>query len=178
VRLIGNIAIMPRSQLVMHGQFLQMQRAVLLLLAMTIAAAAGADLTTYTNQRYGYSIRYPASLLKPVKNTDDGAGQAFAAISGDAAFRVAARPLAGRSPQELADEAQQICPGAKPYYRVAKQGLAAVSCRTGDHIVYQKSLLRDGMEIRVRGEYPARERQVWDGVVTSIARSMSTTDKP
>lgn len=155
-----------------------MQCALGLLLAMTGAAAAGADLTTYTNQRYGYSIQYPASLLKPVKSTDDGAGQAFVAISGNAAFRVAARRLDGQSPKELADEAQQICPGAKPYYRVAKEGLAAVSCQTGDHIVYQKSLLRDGLEIRVRGEYPARERQVWDGVVTSIARSMSTTERP
>jgi hypothetical protein len=151
---------------------------VLLLLAMTGTAAAGPDLTTYTNQRYGYSIRYPASLLKPVANTDDGAGQAFAAISGHAAFRVAARPLAGQTSKDVADEAQQICPGARPYYRVAKEGLAAISCQTGDHIVYQKSLLRDGLEIRVRGEYPARERQVWDGVVTSIARSMSTADKP
>jgi hypothetical protein len=145
---------------------------------MTGAAAAGADLTTYTNQRYGYSIRYPASLLKPVEKTDDGAGQAFVAISGDAAFRVAARRLGTQSSKEIADEAQQICPGAKPYYRVAKQGLAAISCQTGDRILYQKSLLRDGLEIRVRGEYPVRERQVWDDVVTSIARSMSTADRP
>jgi hypothetical protein len=156
----------------------QIHRGVLLLLAMTSAAAAGADLTTYTNQRYGYSIRYPASLLKPVENTDDGAGKAFAAISGHAAFRVAARPLAGQTPKEVADEAQQICPGERPHYRVAKQGLAAISCQTGDRILYQKSLLRDGLEIRVRGEYPARERQVWDGVVTSIARSMSTAERP
>jgi len=61
---------------------------------------------------------------------------------------------------------------------VAKQGLSAISCQTGDRILYQKSLLRDGLEIRVRGEYPVRERQVWDDVVTSIARSMSTADRP
>ncbi|HEY1961807.1 MAG TPA: hypothetical protein VGG69_05280 [Rhizomicrobium sp.] len=155
-----------------------MARVIFLLLAISVAAGADPDFATYANQHYGYSIRYPASLLKPVKNTDDGAGQAFAAISGDAAFRVAARPLAGRSPKELADEAQQICPGERPYYRVAKQGLAAVSCQTGDHIVYQKSLLRNGLEIRVRGEYPARERATWDPVVTSIARSMSVRNSP
>ena len=149
-----------------------------LFLILTIGgtALAAADLTTYTNQRYGYSIRYPADLLKPVES--DGAGQAFTAISGHAAFRVAARPLAGQSPRELADEAQQICPGAKPHYRVAKQGLAAVSCRAGDRIVYQKSLLRGGLEIRVRGEYPASERHIWDDVVTSISRSMTTADEP
>ena len=157
-----------------------MYRAVLLVSALFIgtAAAAASELATYSNQRYGYSIQYPASLLKPVANTDDSAGQAFVAVSGHAAFRVAARPLSGRSPKELADEAQEICPGKRPYYRVAKEGLAAMSCETGDHIVYQKSLLRNGLEIRVRGEYPAQERDVWDGVVTSIARSMSTTETP
>jgi hypothetical protein len=154
-----------------------MFRPILLMFAAT-AAAAAPQYATYANARYGYSIQYPALLLKPVKSTDDGAGQAFAAVSGDAAFRVAARPLAGRSPKEMADEAQQICPGARPYYRVVKAGLAAVSCQTGDHILYQKSLLRDGLEIRVRGEYPARERQVWDRVVTSISRSMSTREAP
>ena len=151
--------------------------AFFLLLTISATGLAAEDLTTYTNQRYGYSIRYPAALLKPVKNTDDGTGKAFASISGHAAFRVAARPLTGQTSKQVADEAQQICPGARPYYRVAKQGLAAISCQTGDHILYQKSLLRNGLEIRVRGEYPARERQIWDGVVTSIARSMSTADR-
>jgi hypothetical protein len=149
------------------------RRLILLMFAMSAAAGAEPQFATYANQHYGYSIRYPASLLQPVKNTDDGAGQAFASVSGHAAFRVSARPLTGRTPKALADEAQQICPGAQPSYRVAKEGLAAVSCQTGDHILYQKSLLRDGLEIRVRGEYPARERATWDPVVTSISRSMS-----
>jgi len=42
---------------------------------------------------------------------------------------------------------------------VVKPALVAVSCRAGDHIVYQKSLVRGDIEITVRGEYPASERQ-------------------
>jgi hypothetical protein len=121
----------------------------------------------------GYAIRYPASLLTPVSRSD--AGAAFAATSGSAGFRVFGVPLAGRSPRQLANEAQRICPGARPDYRVVKPTLVAVSCETGDHIIYQKSLLRGGLQITVRGEYPTRERARWDPVVTSIARSMSVS---
>ena len=80
----------------------------------------------------------------------------------------------GRSPSEIAKDAQAICPDGRPSYRVVKPTLVAVSCKVGDHIVYQKSLLRGNLEVTVRGEYPQSERDIWDPVVTSIARSMST----
>jgi hypothetical protein len=147
-----------------------MFRMVCVLAAISTAAVVQTDYAVYTNDRLGYSIRYPISRLKPAGG--NGAGQAFAAVSGKAGFRVFAAPLDGRSPQQIADEAQRICP-AKPDYRVVKPTLVAVSCETGDHIVYQKSLLRGGLQITVRGEYPIRERARWDPVVTSIARSMS-----
>jgi hypothetical protein len=150
-----------------------MFRIIFLLAAISTAAAAHADDAVYTNDRLGYSIRYPASLLKPVGSNESG-GQAFAAASGKAGFRVFAAPLAGRTPQQLADEAQRVCPG-QPDYRVVKPMLVAVSCETGGHIIYQKSLLRGGLQITVRGEYPTRERARWDPVVTSIARSMSVS---
>jgi hypothetical protein len=149
-----------------------MSRMCCLLVGFTAAAAAQSGFALYSNARFGYSIRYPVSLLKPIAGHGN-AGQAFAAVSGHAGFRVFAAPLSGRSPQQVASEAQRICPGA-PDYRVVKPALIAVSCRTGDHIIYQKTLLRSGLEITVRGEYPTRERDIWDPVVTSIARSMST----
>jgi len=147
-----------------------MLRFLCLLVALATAAAAQEAYAEYRNAQLNYSIRYPALLLKPVSRGPVGA--AFAAKSGNAGFRVFAAPLAGRSPQQLASEAQRICQGA-PDYRVIKPFLVAVSCETGDHIIYQKSLLRAGLEITVRGEYPTRERARWDRVVTSIARSMS-----
>ena len=142
---------------------------------MTSMAGLG-DFAEYRNGQLGYSIRYPASLLKPIAN-HSGAGQAFASRSGHAGFRVFGAALGNRSPRQVADEAQRICPGARPDYRVVKPTLVAVSCRTGDHIVYQKSLLRDGLELTVRGEYPADERSVWDPVITAIARSMSVAER-
>jgi hypothetical protein len=150
----------------------EMFRMIWFLVLIATAAEADSEDAVYTNDRLGYSIRYPASQLKPVGGSNDG--QAFAAVSGNAGFRVFAAPLAGRSPQQIAKEAQKICP-AQPDYRVIKPTLVAVSCETGDHIVYQKSLLRGGLQITVRGEYPIRERDRWDPVVTSIARSMSVS---
>lgn len=147
-----------------------MLRTIVLLLAITTTAAAQEDYAVYRNERLGYSIRYPAWLLKPVGGSS--VGQPFAAVSGNAGFRVFGAPLNGRSPQQLADAAQRICPQSRPDYRVVQPTLVAVSCRTGDHIVYQKSLLRGGLEVTVRGEYPVDERARWDPVVTAIARSM------
>jgi hypothetical protein len=142
----------------------------LLAVTLSFAAAAEEKYATYRNERLGYSIQYPSLRLRPVKGGRDG--EAFAALSGNAGFRVFAAPLAGRSPHQLADDVQRICPGPRPYYRVVRPALVAVSCRTGDHIIYQKSLLRGGLEITVRGEYPTRERAHWDSIMTSIARSM------
>jgi hypothetical protein len=139
---------------------------------LALIAALQARAGTYANQQFGYSIRYPSSLLQPVASREPE-GQAFAAVAGHAGFRVFATRLNGRSPQELADQAQAICPGGRPMYRVAKSRLVAISCKAGDHIIYQKSLLRGNLAITVRGEYPAAERVTWDPVVTSIARSMS-----
>jgi hypothetical protein len=145
---------------------------VFFLLAIGSAAAVQAQAGTYTNRQFGYSIRYPSSLLRPAAS-HSAEGQAFVPVVGRAGFRVFAAPLNGRSPNEFADDAQAVCPGAHPSYRVAKPTLVAISCRAADHIVYQKSLLRGDTAITVRGEYPQKERWIWDRVVTSIARSMS-----
>jgi hypothetical protein len=145
---------------------------ICLAVALASIAALPVRAGTYSNQQFGYSIRYPSELLRPI-DTHSDAGQAFAAVSGDAGFRVFAASRKGRSPQEMADEAQAVCPGPRPFYRVAKPNLIAISCTAGDRIIYQKSLLRGDLAITVRGEYPAAERETWDPVVTSIARSMS-----
>ncbi len=143
-----------------------------LLAALSSAAAAQTYAGTYTNREFGYSIRYPSNLLRPA-TTATPEGQTFAPVVGHAGFRVYAARLNGQSPQDLADAAQTICPGGRPSYRVAKARLIAISCRAGDHILYQKSLLRGDLEVTVRAGYPAKERWIWDRVVTSIADSMS-----
>jgi len=139
-------------------------------LAATVVLPAGAG--TYSNEQFGYSIRYPSTLLRPVDMHSD-AGQAFAAVAGHAGFRVFAASRKGRSPQEMADDAQTVCPSGHRVYRVARARLIAISCIARDRIIYQKSLLRGNLAITVRGEYPASERATWDPVVTSIARSMA-----
>jgi hypothetical protein len=146
-------------------------RLIALLPAMASAAAAQFAQGTYANRQFGYSVRYPAAMLRPVAGHSPE-GQAFASTAGHAGFRVFAAQLKGRAPQDLANDAQAICPSGRPSYRVVKPAVVAVSCRAGDHIVYQKSLVRGDIEITVRGEYPASERGTWDPVVTSIARSM------
>jgi hypothetical protein len=152
-------------------------RLICLMATVDSATAGQAEFGIYSNRHFGYSVRYPSSLLRPAA-THSAAGQAFVSVVGHAGFRVFAARLDGRSLEELANEAQAICPDRRPSYRVVKPRLAAVSCRVGDHIVYQKTLLQGEIEITVRGEYPATERRTWDPVVTSIARSMSADPRP
>lgn len=142
-------------------------------LSFVLASAVQAqeEYATYFDPQYGYAIRYPATLLKPIPG-NEGEGRAFTAIEGHAGFRVFAKP-AQASPHSIADEVQNVCPGQRPSYRVAKPGLVAISCQVDDHIIYQKTLLRHGLELTVRGEYPVRERRTWDPVVVSIAQSMT-----
>src|SRR5581483_2328240 len=99
--------------------------------ALASTAALPAEAGTYSNEQFGYSIRYPSALLRPIRTHGD-AGQTFAAVAGDAGFRVFAASRKGRSPRKMADDAQAACPGARPFYRVAKPRLIAISCTAGD----------------------------------------------
>lgn len=157
----------------MRSSFTQILAAAALASVSSKAAGEEPHLASYVNESYGYAVRYPVSLLQPVTKSSEG--QSFASRSGHAGFRVFAKDRAKGSPSDLADDVQHVCPKGMASYRVAKPMLVAVSCRVGDHIIYQKTMLRDGLEISVRGEYPVDERATWDPVVTTIARSMSVT---
>src|SRR5437588_5064694 len=52
---------------------------------------AHSDYRTYTNARFGYSISYPASVLVPQGESDNGDGQIFRSRDGHAEMRVFGR---------------------------------------------------------------------------------------
>jgi len=58
---------------------------------MTSAVARDAfDWVPYVNQRFGFSLRYPASLFEPERKSDAGDGEVFAGMRGQGRLLVGA----------------------------------------------------------------------------------------
>lgn len=144
-------------------------------LALLATTAATGDLATYVNQRFGYSIRYPADLFVAVREADNGDGRAFHARRGGPRFLVwAAYNALGRTPADLAAEASRDCPRHRADYRVVKPRLVAVSCVGGDgRVIYQKTLIRGDVLTTFRMTYPSAERSRWDAVLAQISGSLT-----
>jgi hypothetical protein len=106
------------------------------------SARAGAaiehDWKVYANVRFGYQICYPADLLTPEPEADDGDGRVFTAPSG-ASLRVwgvnnAASQTLDVYTSKLAE------PDAKITYRTVKTGLSVISGHKGNDIFYAETL--------------------------------------
>jgi len=153
------------------------QWVVMLAAAMvSTAAIASSSFATYTNGRYGYSISYPADLLKPQLESDSGDGRVFQAKSGAAEFKVYAGATAegfDDTPELIAGLAVEDCPNHKAAYRIVTPHLIAISCAIGMDIYYQKTLLRGGIATTMTAKYPKAESAVWNPVVSTMAKSVT-----
>jgi hypothetical protein len=140
----------------------------------SMSGSAAATTESYANSRFGYTVEYPADLLVPQGEPENGDGQAFDAKKGAAKILVYGSYNAlNESPAELAQRAETDCTGHRAQYRVVKPSLVAVSCTTADGIIYQKTLIRGDTLTTLRATYPVGERKVWDGVVTRMSRSLA-----
>ena len=152
-------------------------RSVVLGLALTALATAAhcAGMATYVNARFGYSVSYPADLLVPEPEADNGDGRKFHARRGTAAMLVwGAYNADNRSPEQIAREYEADCGAGKVTYKVAKPGLVAFSCTTpAGRVIYQKTLIRHDVLSTVRFEYPAGEQAIWDPAVQRVSASLS-----
>ncbi|HTR87972.1 MAG TPA: hypothetical protein VMI56_26050 [Reyranella sp.] len=139
----------------------------------SVPATGGPSLATYANSRFGYTVEYPADLLVPQEEAENGDGRAFEARHGRAQILVYGGYNAlNESPAELAGRAETDCAGHHAQYRVAKPNLVAISCTTTDGILYQKTMIRGDTLTTLRAAYPSSERKVWDGVVARMSRSL------
>ncbi|MGH6872053.1 MAG: hypothetical protein ACREHE_11160 [Rhizomicrobium sp.] len=155
-----------------------MQRAVsrgaVVAFVLISAVHAASRAAIYVNARYGYSISYPAELLTPQPEAENGDGRAFKAKVGKAEFLVFAESNAlNETPEALAGEAEADCPTHHADYRIAKSTLVAVSCVTSTDILYRKTPIRDDILTTISARYPKSERTRWDSVVVEMADSLT-----
>jgi hypothetical protein len=123
---------------------------------------------TYSNARYGFSIAYPAGLLIPQGESDNGDGQKFASRDGSAVLTAYG---SNRMDRSLREEYQSAQADRTVTYRLLGRDMFVVSGIAGGKIFYQKTLLRSDAFKTFIIEYDESDRSTFDPVTTRIARS-------
>lgn len=127
---------------------------------------------TYINARFGYSVRYPASLLAPQGEPDNGDGQRFLSRDGKTRLLVYGshnaldETIASRFEQERRGERTDT--GRKVTYARQKNDWYVVSGVQDGKIFYRKCYLRGGDFVMWEITYPATERALWDRLTARV----------
>ncbi len=139
-----------------------------LTLAQPASVAQRAVYRTYTNARYDYSIAYPAHLLTPQGEADNGDGQIFRSSDGLTEMRVYGSQDLGGGLAAAYSEAQE---GKNVTYKTMKRNWFVVSGYNGEKIFYQKTMFKDGVLKTFTIEYNQSQKSIYDAALARIARS-------
>lgn len=140
-------------------------------LAGIVSAAQTPTYKTYNNARFAYSILYPANLLKPQGEAENGDGQAFRSADGHALMRVWGGYNANNeSLRAVYDQAVSEW-GAGVSYKVIKPDWFVVSALVNGKIHYRKTMLRKDVLKTFEIEYDESQKANYDSVTARIAKS-------
>jgi len=143
----------------------------------TLALAAAGAWQSYRNDRFGYEVSYPAELLAPQPEAENGDGRHFQPRRGHVDVAVWAGYANGETLAVAADEAEQNCAGAHAGYKVIRSAkrppFMALSCTKPDgQVFYAKAMACEDVLTQLQFTYPAAEKATWDPVVTKMAASL------
>jgi len=140
------------------------------LASTTIVAAEPLRWTTYTIPETGTSVDFPASIFTEEAGRPDGRGQRFRTADGRADFTIQAAPnVSKESPAVFL--ANKHPPSRIQYKRVTSR-FFAVSSYKSDKVFYDRCNFSARMVHCVMINYPAREENDWDEIVTRISLSL------
>jgi len=152
--------------------FLWLCLAVAIVLDQTALAAPQNNYKTYTNARFKYSISYPADLLIPQGEAENGDGQVFKEKdSSSVEMRVYGSHNALN--ETLRDRYEELARawGKGVTYKVIRQDWFVVSAMVNGKIHYQKTFLRGETFKTFEIEYDAVRGPTYNDVTDRIARS-------
>lgn len=136
-----------------------------------VSAAQTPTYKTYTNARFAYSISYPANLLKPQGEAENGDGQAFRAADGRAEMRVwGQNNVNNDSLKAVYDQAVSEW-GKGVSYKVMKPDWFVVSALVDGKIHYRKTMLRKDVFKTFEIEYDQSQKATYDPVTARISKS-------
>jgi hypothetical protein len=132
----------------------------------------------YHNKRLHYSISYPPNLLSPQGESADGSSQRFVSKDSRALLIITGTP--GRSTADLRELYERQSRGATPEnptrvvtYKVKKDDWFVVSGYEQGRIWYEKTIATSSILISFRLEYDESQKQLFDSVVGTMAKSFA-----
>jgi hypothetical protein len=151
--------------------------AVLMFVVLSSLAAAHSqnNYSVYHNGRFDYSIAYPADILIPQGEAENGDGQKFLSRDGRTEMLVyGSHNSLNQSLQELfANETTRTSEHQNRVvtYKILRRDWFVVSGIEDGRIFYQKTLLRTDIFKTFRIEYDDSKKQAWNPVAAKIAAS-------
>lgn len=140
--------------------------------SQSVIATPQNDYKTYTNARFKYSIDYPASLLIPQGEAENGDGQAFREES---ASSVEMRVYGGHNVlnETLRSRYEDLVHkwNSGVTYKVLRRDWFVVSAMVSGKIHYQKTILRGDVFKTFEIEYDAVRGSTYNDVTDRISKS-------
>lgn len=171
-------------KLAMHKQVtsgaLKMKRSFILAIMPFVAiSSAMAEVPhtwqTYTNGRFGYSVCYPADLLRPQTESGNGDGRMFVGPRGTkllvwGGWNVMQQSVA----QERNDRAREFTnSGYTISYQVVRHDWFVLSGSGRGKSFYQRMIVTHDREVGFSIEYPAADATLWNPVVAKLSRCLT-----
>lgn len=144
-------------------------------------AARGAAWESYRSPRFGYSLLFPADLLRLVSESSDGQNLEFASANGQTKLRVLT--VINQDNVSPSEYRAQVIGGLRDY-RAVKYGPMGgswfvLSGVRGSNIFYQKVVFTCGGRIinAFAMTYPGAEKRGFDPIVTAIEKNFRASSE-
>lgn len=126
----------------------------------------------YANERFGYSIAYPDTLLVPDEPVGEDRGMTFVSPFGDVQMMVYA--MEQDSYEDLVAQYQAALEDAESTitYRAQDDDLYVVAGRRGSDVFYEKAVSGGGSITTFRMQYPVEDRAYFDALAALISASL------
>jgi hypothetical protein len=145
------------------------------LVSVSAVAAAAQDVATYRNDRYGFSLSYPAGTFAPQPPAASDDGRVFVSRDGNARLLAGALPNAdGMALRDYrAFVLQQSYRGAAIDYAPVSNNWFVLSGTRDGVMFYERVTFTCGGRLINSWAmlYPAAERRLYDRIVEQVARS-------
>ena len=145
---------------------------VAVILGQTVLAIPQNNYQTYTNARFKYSISYPADLLVPQGEAENGDGQVFKEKGSSSVemrvyggYNALNETLRGRYDELTRKWSNGVT------YKVIRQNWFVVSAMVNGKIHYQKTMLRGDTFKTFEIEYDAVRGSTYNDVTDRISKS-------
>lgn len=150
------------------------------ILALGSPALAADRWAGYANVRYAFRICYPAGLLIPQGEADNGDGQTFKARDGAElrAFGTANTLERSLSAEAQAQARSYLGNNGRVTYRVARRGWVVISGDDGGaNLFYTKTVARGNEFVIFQLRYPETEAARYKPVVERLSKCFATLDR-